>query len=93
MTMGKQSQVCNISVTLRVHIGYFYGGSIFKAWLQDRHFLCSFVTFLLFVDTLCNDANAEMLRQTSTQRGMQRRDHLGEKDSGISHGVENKTKN
>lgn len=75
-----------------VYINFVLGGGIFKAWLRDKFFLCSFVTFLLFADTLCNDANTEMLRQTSTQRGMQRRGHLGEKDSGISHGVESKTK-
>ena len=78
---------------MAVFIQYVHGGSISTAWLKDTFFSYSFVTFLLFVDILCNDANAEMLRQTPTQRGMQRFGHLGEKDSGISHGVENKNQN
>ena len=49
--------------------------------------LFSVATFLplRFYIGHCHVANSEMLRETPTQRGVQRRGHTGEKDSGISY--------
>ena len=50
------------------------------------NFICPFRnSFPCFYTRHCHVVNSEMLRETSTQRGVQRRGHAGEKNSGIGN--------